>query len=128
MATRPSRNLETFDNPEPTRDYIIRLDIPEFTCLCPLTGQPDFAALTLQYIADTRCLELKSLKLYLWTFREEGAFHETVTNQIVSDLAKLLDPRFLRLTSAFRARGGITTTVAAEHRKPGWDGIVPPAP
>ena len=128
MATRPSKNLETFENPEPGRDYIIRMDIPEFTCLCPLTGQPDFAVLTLQYIAAAHCLELKSLKLYLWTFRDQGAFHETVTNAIADDLVRLLEPRFLRLTAAFRVRGGIATTVCAEHRAAGWDGTAPPAP
>ena len=128
MPTRPSESLETFENPKPGRDYTIRMDIPEFTCLCPLTGQPDFAVLTLQYIADARCLELKSLKLYLWTFRDRGAFHETVTNDIADALVGLLEPRFLRLSAAFRVRGGIATTVVAEHRKPGWDGAAPGAP
>ena len=130
MTTRPSKELETFDNPEPGRNYIIRLDIPEFTCLCPLTGQPDFAVLALEYIADRRCVELKSLKLYLWTFREEGAFHEAVTNRIAGDLAALLEPRWLRLTAAFRARGGISATIAAEHRRDGWEPVsaLPPAP
>lgn len=124
MTAQPSRALETFDNPEPGRDYTIRLEIPEFTCLCPLTGQPDFAALTLEYVPDRQCVELKSLKLYMWSFRNEPAFHEAVSNQILNDLAALLQPRFMRLTGAFRVRGGITTTVVVEHRQEGW---TPPA-
>ncbi len=120
MTAQPSKTLETFDNPEPGRDYTIRLEIPEFTCLCPLTGQPDFAALTLEYVPDGLCVELKSLKGYFWSFRDEGAFHETVTNRILSDLAETLSPRFLRVRAAFRVRGGITTTVVAERRKEGW--------
>ena len=120
MTAQPSKALETFDNPEPKRDYTIRLEIPEFTCLCPLTGQPDFAALTLEYVPDALCVELKSLKLYFWSFRDEGAFHEAVSNQILNDLTALLAPRFIRLTAAFRVRGGITTTVVVEHRKEGW--------
>lgn len=124
MTAQPSKALETFDNPEPGRDYTIRLEIPEFTCLCPLTGQPDFAALTLEYVPDARCVELKSLKLYVWSFRDEGAFHEAVSNQILNDLVKLLAPRFMRLAAAFRVRGGIATTVTVEHRKEGW---APPA-
>ena len=120
MTAQPSKALETFDNPEPKRDYTIRLEIPEFTCLCPLTGQPDFAALTLEYVPDALCVELKSLKLYFWSFRDEGAFHEAVSNQILNDLTALLAPRFMRLTAAFRVRGGITTTVVVEHRREGW--------
>lgn len=131
MTAQPSKALETFDNPEPGRDYTIRLEIPEFTCLCPLTGQPDFAALTLEYVPDALCVELKSLKLYFWSFRDEGAFHEAVGNQILNDLTALLSPRFMRLTAAFRVRGGITTTVTVEHRKEGWVGpesvALPPA-
>ncbi len=131
MTAQPSKALETFDNPEPGRDYTIRLEIPEFTCLCPLTGQPDFAALTLEYVPDALCVELKSLKLYFWSFRDEGAFHEAVSNQILNDLTALLSPRFMRLTAAFRVRGGITTTVTVEHRKEGWVGpesvALPPA-
>ena len=131
MTAQPSKALETFDNPEPGRDYTIRLEIPEFTCLCPLTGQPDFAALTLEYAPDALCVELKSLKLYFWSFRDEGAFHEAVSNQILNDLTALLSPRFMRLTAAFRVRGGITTTVTVEHRKEGWVGpesvALPPA-
>lgn len=131
MTAQPSKALETFDTPEPGRDYTIRLEIPEFTCLCPLTGQPDFAALTLEYVPDALCVELKSLKLYFWSFRDEGAFHEAVSNQILNDLTALLSPRFMRLTAAFRVRGGITTTVTVEHRKEGWVGpesvALPPA-
>ncbi len=121
MTAQPSRALETFDNPQSERDYIIRMDIPEFTCLCPLTGQPDFAALTLEYIPDLLCVELKSLKLYMWSYRDEAAFHEAISNQILNDLATLLKPRFMRLTGAFRVRGGITTTVTVEHRQDGWE-------
>ncbi len=112
--------LETFPNPQPGRDYTIRMRIPEFTCLCPKTGQPDFATLHLEYVPDRRCVELKSLKLYVWSFRNEGAFHEAVTNRMVDDLARLMQPRFIRLTADFNVRGGIFTTVVAEHRKPGW--------
>ena len=120
MTTQPSRELELFPNPQPTRDYTIRIDIPEFTCLCPKTGQPDFATLTLEYIPDHHCVELKSLKLYVWSFRNEGAFHEKVTNEILDDLVKATAPRFMRLTAIFNVRGGIGTTVVAEHRAAGW--------
>ncbi|HSD60338.1 MAG TPA: preQ(1) synthase [Burkholderiales bacterium] len=120
MPTRPSRRLETFPNPEPRRDYRIHMEIPEFTCLCPRTGQPDFAHLTLDYVPDRACVELKSLKLYVWSYRDEGAFHEAVTNRILDDLAKATRPRFMRLTARFYVRGGIFTTVVAEHRKKGW--------
>lgn len=125
MATQPSRELETFPNPRPERDYTIRIRIPEFTCLCPKTGQPDFATLLLEYIPDRACVELKSLKLYMWSFRDEGAFHEAVTNEILGDLVAATSPRFMRLTAAFFVRGGIDTTVIAEHRAPDW---APPAP
>ncbi len=121
----PSKTLETFDNPMPERDYTIRITVPEFTCLCPKTGQPDFATFKIDYIADRQCVELKSLKLYMWSFREEGAFHEKVTNDILSDLVAACNPRFMRLTGEFNVRGGIYTTVVAEHRQPGW---VPPVP
>jgi 7-cyano-7-deazaguanine reductase len=120
MPSQPSKQLETFDNPNPERDFTIRIDIPEFTCLCPKTGQPDFATFHLEYVADKKCIELKSLKMYMWSFREEGAFHEAVTNQILSDLARACDPRFMRLTGKFNVRGGIYTTVIAEHRDPSW--------
>lgn len=120
MSTKPSRQLQTFTNPQPDRDYVIQMDIPEFTCLCPLTGQPDFAHFTLEYIADQKNLELKSLKLYMWSYRNEGAFHEAVTNQILNDLVAAADPRFIRLTARWYVRGGITTTVIAEHCAPDW--------
>ena len=120
MSTKPNKELETFDNPNPERDYVIRIRVPEFTCLCPKTGQPDFATFNIDYIADNKCVELKSLKLYFWTFREEGAFHEAVTNQILSDLVSACKPRFMRVTGEFNVRGGIYTTVVAEHRKDGW--------
>lgn len=124
-ATRPSKkSLETFPNPNPDRDYTIKMRIPEFTCLCPKTGQPDFATLHLEYVPDAACVELKSLKLYIWSFRNEGAFHEAVTNRILDDLVSLLKPRFIRLTADFNVRGGIYTTVVAEHRQRGWK---PPA-
>jgi 7-cyano-7-deazaguanine reductase len=120
MSTRPSRQLETFPNPNPARDYLVHIELPEFTCLCPLTGQPDFATLTLQYVPDRRNVELKSLKLYAWSYRDRGAFHEAVTNQVLDDLKAALAPRFIRLTARWNVRGGITTTVVAEHRKRGW--------
>ncbi len=120
MSTQPSKTLETFDNPHPQRDYTIRIHTPEFTCLCPKTGQPDFATIYLQYIADKKCVELKSYKLYMWSFREEGAFHEDVTNRILNDLVAATDPRFMRITAEFNVRGGVYTTVVAEHRKEGW--------
>jgi 7-cyano-7-deazaguanine reductase len=125
MTTTPSKTLETFPNPEPGRDYTIRMDLPEFTCVCPLTGQPDFAQLKLEYVPAGHCVELKSLKLYLWSYRDEGAFHEAVTNQIASDLISALEPRFLRLRATFNVRGGIYTEVIAEHRDPEWN--APPA-
>ncbi len=125
MPTQPSKDLETFDNPQPGRDYTIRIRIPEFTCLCPKTGQPDFATLHLEYVPDQRCVELKSLKLYIWSFRDEGAFHEDVTNRMLDDLVRACAPRFMRLTAEFNVRGGIYTTVVAEHRDPDWQ---PPAP
>ena len=120
MTTQPGKALETFDNPEPGRDYTIRIQVPEFTCLCPKTGQPDFAELRLEYVPDRLCVELKSLKLYVWSFRDEGAFHEAVTNRILDDLVAAIRPRFMRLTAEFNVRGGIYTTVVAEHRMPDW--------
>ncbi|MEM9300813.1 MAG: preQ(1) synthase [Pseudomonadota bacterium] len=120
MSTQPSKDLETFPNPQPERDFTIRIRVPEFTCLCPKTGQPDFATLHIDYIADERCVELKSLKLYMWSYRDEGAFHEAVTNRILDDLVAATDPRFMRLTAEWYVRGGVYTTVIAEHRKPGW--------
>jgi len=109
--TQASTEMLAFPNPNPERDYTIRIDIPEFTCICPVTGHPDFAHLLLEYIPDEKCVELKSLKLYLWTYREQGAYHEAVTNGIVADLVKLLDPRFLRLTAKFNVRGGIYNAI-----------------
>lgn len=120
MATRPSRKLETFANPAPARDYLVHIEVPEFTCLCPLTGQPDFATLVLDYVPDKRNVELKALKLYVWSYRNEGAFHEAVTNRILDDLVAALAPRFMRLTARWYVRGGIYTTVVAEQRKRGW--------
>jgi len=120
MTSKPNRTLETFPNPEPSRDYTIRIRVPEFTCLCPKTGQPDFAELSFEYVPDALCVELKSLKNYVWSFRDEGAFHEAVTNRILGDLVAALSPRFMRLTAAFNVRGGIYTTVVAEHRRTGW--------
>jgi 7-cyano-7-deazaguanine reductase len=120
MASQPAMLLETFDNPKPERDFHIHMEIPEFTCLCPKTGQPDFATLVLDYIADQKCVELKSLKLYIWSFRDQGTFHEAVTNQILDDLATATEPRFMRLTARFFVRGGIFTSIVAEYRKPGW--------
>jgi 7-cyano-7-deazaguanine reductase len=112
--------LQTFPNPAPERDYTIRMSMPEFTCLCPRTGQPDFATLELEYVADQLCVELKSLKLYVWSFRDQGTFHEAVTNEILSHLAAAVAPRFMRLTARFNVRGGIYTTIVAEHRDPAW--------
>jgi 7-cyano-7-deazaguanine reductase len=125
MSSQPSALMETFDNPQPDRDYTIHMEIPEFTCLCPKTGQPDFATLFIDYVPDRLCVELKSLKLYVWSFRDQGAFHEAVTNRILDDLAALLAPRFLRIHARFNVRGGIHTTVTAEHRQPGWQSPVP---
>jgi 7-cyano-7-deazaguanine reductase len=118
--TKPSKALETFPNPNVERDYGIHMEIPEFTCLCPKTGQPDFATLYLDYVPDRLCVELKSLKLYVWSFRNEGKFHEAVTNEILDKLAGVTLPRFMRLTARFNVRGGIYTTVVAERRQPGW--------
>lgn len=120
MSTQPNRELDTFASPHPDRDYTIRIRIPEFTCLCPKTGQPDFATLHLEYIPDQLCVELKSLKLYVWSFRDEGAFHEDVTNRILDDLVAACQPRFMRLRAEFGVRGGIYTDVVVEHRQPGW--------
>ena len=120
MPATPTKQLETFANPEPVRDYTIRMQIPEFTCLCPRTGQPDFATLELEYVPDRLCVELKSLKLYIWSFRDRGAFHEAVTNEIADHLDAAVHARFLRLSARFNVRGGIHTTVVAERRQRGW--------
>lgn len=115
MSTAPSKELDTFPNPKPGRDYTIRIETPEFTCLCPKTGQPDFAHLELEYVPDEKCVELKSWKLYLWSYRDEGAFHEAVTNRILDDLVEALSPRFARLNATFNVRGGVYTSVEAEY-------------
>jgi 7-cyano-7-deazaguanine reductase len=125
MSTQASQELETFPNPHPERDYTIRMRIPEFTCLCPRTGQPDFATLHIEYVPGARCVELKSLKLYIWSYRDQGAFHEAVTNQILNALVAACQPRFMRITAEFYVRGGIYTTVIAEHRQSDW---TPPVP
>jgi 7-cyano-7-deazaguanine reductase len=122
LPSRPSKRLETFPNPARGRDYRIHMEIPEFTCLCPITGQPDFATLILDYVPDRRCVELKSLKLYVWSYRNEGAFHEAVTNRILEDLVRATKPRYLKLEARFNVRGGIHTSVIVEHRKRGWAG------
>src|SRR6201989_2967278 len=115
MPSKPSSDLETFPNPS-ERDYTIRMQIPEFPCLCPKTGQPDFATLDLEFVPDQRCVELKSLKLYIWSFRDRGAFHEAVTNEILDALRRATEPKFMRLTAVFNVRGGIYTSIVAEHR------------
>ena len=120
MPSKPNQRLATFPNPSPQRDYRIHMELPEFTCLCPRTGQPDFATLILDYVPDRVCVELKSLKLYIWSYRNQGAFHEAVTNRILDDLAQAAKPRYMRLTARFYVRGGIFTTVVAEMRKKGW--------
>ncbi len=125
MTTEPSKHLDTFDNPNPGRDYTISIEIPEFTCLCPKTGQPDFATIILDYVPNEQCVELKSLKLYIWSFRDQGAFHEAVTNEILDDLVTATQPNYMRVRSEFNVRGGIYTHVVAEHRNPDW---TPPAP
>lgn len=120
MSTLPSKILDTFPNPRAGRNYTIRIRIPEFTCLCPKTGQPDFAELLLEYVPDHLCVELKALKQYIWSYRSEGHFHEAVTNHILDDLVAALQPKFVRLTAEFKVRGGIYTTVVAEHQHPDW--------
>jgi 7-cyano-7-deazaguanine reductase len=119
-TAQPTKQLETFPNPNPSRDFHIHMEIPEFTCLCPKTGQPDFEVIYLDYIPDTLCVELKSLKLYMWSFRDEGCFHEAVTNRILDDLVAITQPKFMRVTSKFFVRGGVFTNVVAEHRQEGW--------
>ena len=116
MVTQPSKELETFANPRPERDYEIQMDCPEFTCVCPRTGQPDFATIRIRYVPDRLCVELKSLKLYLWSFRNEGAFHEAVINQILDDLVRAVRPKSMTVVGDFNVRGGIHTTVTAEHK------------
>ncbi len=116
----PSRQLDVFPNPAPQRDYLIQFQVPEFTCFCPLTGQPDFAHFTIDCIADQQCVELKSLKMYMWSYRNQGAFHEKVTNDILGDIVAAIQPRFLRITAKWYVRGGIYTNVVVEHRQKGW--------
>lgn len=120
MSQQASKELEVFPNPKPSRDYTIHIESPEFTCLCPKTGQPDFATLQLEYIPDALCVELKSWKIYLWSYRNEGGFHEDLTNKILDDLVDALHPRYMRLTAIFNVRGGIYTTITAEHQSPDW--------
>ena len=120
MPTQPQRHLDTFENPAPQRDYTIEIAIPEFTCLCPKTGQPDFAHLDLSYVPDARCVELKSLKLYIWSFRDTGAFHEAVTNAILDDIVAACRPRYARLRARFNVRGGTYPTIVVDHRQSGW--------
>lgn len=120
MSTQASKKIDTFINPKPERDFTIRIETPEFTCLCPMTGQPDFATLTIEYVPDKLCVELKALKLYLWSFREQGKFHEAVTNEILDDLVKVVAPNFIRIRAVFNVRGGLYTTVVAEHIKAHW--------
>ncbi len=120
MPSQSNKALEVFDNPNPQRDYRIQIELPEFTCLCPKTGQPDFATLSLEYIADKSCIELKSLKTYIWSFRNQGVFHEAVSNQILDDLATAINPRFMRLKAIFNVRGGIYTTIVVEYQQSGW--------
>jgi 7-cyano-7-deazaguanine reductase len=117
MPTSPSKHLDVFPNPHPARDYEVEFSCPEFTCVCPMTGQPDFATVTITYVPDERCVELKSLKLYLWSFRDEGHFHEDVTNIILNDLIAAVDPRLIRISGEFNVRGGIKTVVRASHSK-----------
>ncbi len=125
MTTEPSKQLQTFDNPNPERDYTIRISSPEFTCLCPVTGQPDFADIEIEYVPDRLCVELKALKLYFWSYRDEGAFHEAVTNRILNDLVAATAPRFMRINAEFNVRGGVYTRVVAEHRAEGWQAADP---
>jgi 7-cyano-7-deazaguanine reductase len=123
--TAPSKQLHVFPNPAPERDYLIQFQVPEFTCLCPLTGQPDFAHFTIEMVCDKLCIELKSLKMYFWSYRDEGAFHEKVTNTILDDIVKATKPRYARITAKWYVRGGITTNVVAEQRKKGWKPATP---
>jgi 7-cyano-7-deazaguanine reductase len=117
MSIEPSLNIETFENPKPGRDYTIRIQVPEFTCLCPVTGQPDFATVSIEYRPNILCVELKSIKLYMWSFRDQGAFHEAVTNQILDDMVAACSPKYMKISADFNVRGGIYTPVIAEHGK-----------
>ena len=125
MPSQAIDTLETFENPNVDRDYTIRIEVPEFTCLCPKTGQPDFASLIIEYVPDKLCVELKALKLYVWAYRDVGAFHEAVSNKILGDLVTITNPRFMRLTAEFNVRGGIYTTIVVEHKMDNWTPSVP---
>ena len=125
MPSQPSKQLDTFPNPNPDRDFTIRIKVPEFTCLCPMTGQPDFATIDIEYVPNERCIELKALKMYMWSFRDEGAFHEAVTNLMLDNLVAACEPHFMRVTGEFNVRGGIYTTVVAEHRSESWVAPLP---
>jgi len=125
MSAQASKLLESFPNPSPDRDYTIHMNLPEFTCLCPITGQPDFATLKIDYIPDQLCVELKALKLYIWSYRDKGAFHEAVTNEILDDLVNAIAPRFMRIKAKFNVRGGIVTHIVTEHRMEGWEAAAP---
>ena len=120
MSTQPSKKIDTFENPNTERDYTIKITMPEFTCLCPKTGQPDFAKLFLEYVPDKKCAELKSLKMYIWSFRDQGAFHEAVTNRILNDLVNATNPKYMKLKAVFNVRGGVYTTVVCDHKSPDW--------
>ena len=120
MTSEPSKKLDTFDNPNIARDYSIKITLPEFTCLCPKTGQPDFAKLFLEYVPHKKCVELKSLKMYIWSFRDEGAFHEAVTNQILDDLVNAINPKYMKLKAVFNVRGGVYTTVVCDYKSSDW--------
>jgi len=120
MINKPSKKLEIFDNPKLDRDYNIKITLPEFTCLCPKTGQPDYAKLFLDYIPNKKCIELKSLKMYIWSFRDEGVFHEAITNQILDDLVNATSPKYMKLKAVFNVRGGVYTTVVCDYKSPDW--------
>jgi 7-cyano-7-deazaguanine reductase len=121
MSTKPTKKLDVFENPASKRDYLIEIEIPEFTCLCPKTGQPDFAEMTLAYIPAEKCIELKALKLYIWSFRDQGAFHEAITNSILDDIVEACSPRFARLSARFNVRGGTYPAITVEHRQTSWE-------
>jgi len=120
MINKPSKKLEIFDNPKLDRDYNIKITLPEFTCLCPKTGQPDYAKLFLDYVPNKKCIELKSLKMYIWSFRDEGVFHEAITNQILDDLVNVTSPKYMKLKAVFNVRGGVYTTVVCDYKSPDW--------
>jgi len=120
MSTKPSKKIDTFENPKVSRDYSIKITLPEFTCLCPKTGQPDFAKIFLEYVPDKKCVELKSLKMYIWSYRDEGAFHEAVTNKILDDLVSATNPKYMKIKAVFNVRGGVYTTIVCDHKSPKW--------